>query len=167
MKHFIAIASICLGAAMLHADSNDNHSDRADSTSLAISGGKLNHNRPVNWKRSSPKTRTTYRLVSNCWVTTSFLGTTRPHAKAAYQTHVFWFIKNHPDAEITGTPYCSLNAILDPDGYRQKPSSFGWTRYRSHEKQVSILGNAASFFLLNDQRDGGRIVEKTQRAGTR
>src|SRR6478736_5108658 len=33
--------------------------------------------------------------------------------------HALWVIKNHPEAEIAGLPYCQIDAILDPDGYVQ------------------------------------------------
>jgi tetratricopeptide (TPR) repeat protein len=162
MNRLIAITIVLLGTTLLQADSNDNHSDRADSTSLAISGGKLTHN------QAGELEATVAKHPNDLSARTELLGYyfvsrhNSPDAKAAHQKYVLWFIKNHPDAEITGTPYCSLNAILDADGYSQAKRIW-LDQIHSHEKDSSVLGHAANFFLLNDRATAEDLLKKAQK----
>lgn len=73
-----------------------------------------------------------------------------PAAKENRQRHIFWIIKNRPEAAIAGLPYFSLDPILDGDAYQQ--GKLLWLEQtKAHDQNTKILGNAAQFFLIHDR----------------
>ncbi|HEX3598796.1 MAG TPA: RNA polymerase subunit sigma-24 [Lacipirellulaceae bacterium] len=82
-------------------------------------------------------------------------------AKQAYRGHVLWFIKNHPESEIAGTPFCELDPITDPDGYHDAKQVW-MKQIESHAKDAVILGNAARFFLLCDKQLAEKLLKQAK-----
>src|SRR5262249_39642292 len=74
---------------------------------------------------------------------------TNSEAKIVDRKHVLWIIENHPEAPITGTPFCQIDAILDPDGFREAKQLWE-DQIKAQSNDVNVIGHAAQFFLLAD-----------------
>ena len=82
-------------------------------------------------------------------------------AKNAFRGHVLWIVKNLPDSEIAGTPFCDLDPITDADGYRDAKKLWR-EQIESHAKDAVVLGNAAHFFFLHDQELAEKLIKEAK-----
>jgi tetratricopeptide (TPR) repeat protein len=83
-------------------------------------------------------------------------------ARADDLRHVLWIIKNRPDAYVAGLPECYIDAIEDPAGFRQAKQAW-LEQVRAHEKNATILGNAANFFLIRERAIAEELLQKTKK----
>ena len=77
------------------------------------------------------------------------------HLKSAEATqnareHTLWVIKNRPEAEIAGLPYCQIDAILDPDGYREAKQLW-LDQAKANANNAVVLGHAGRFFIIHEK----------------
>ena len=72
-------------------------------------------------------------------------------ARSKQLGHVLWIIKNHPEAVILGLPYAGINAILDPARH-QEVKKLWLEQIEAHPQSAAILGNAAKFLILSDNK---------------
>src|SRR5262249_32532860 len=86
---------------------------------------------------------------------------TNSEAKTAARKHVLWIIKNHPEAPITGTPFCQIDAILDPDGFREAKQLWE-DQIKAQSNDVNVIGHAAQFFLLADSARAEALSKQAQ-----
>lgn len=80
-------------------------------------------------------------------------------ARLARRNHILWLIKNAPEIQITGRPYCSLLDSEDQDGYDQCKSLW-LANIKANPNKAAILANAASFFTLNDSSLSEQLLEQ-------
>lgn len=79
--------------------------------------------------------------------------------RPARTKHVLWVIQNHPEAQIAGLPYASINATLDPKGYDEAKAA--WLKaIKEHGGDAMVCGNAAQFFLLSDRQLAEQLLQK-------
>jgi tetratricopeptide (TPR) repeat protein len=83
-------------------------------------------------------------------------------AKQAGREHVLWVIKNRPEAEIAGLPYCQIDAIIDPDGYRQAKQLW-LDQAKAKSDSAAILGHAANFFIIHDKSLAEDLFKQAQK----
>ena len=86
-----------------------------------------------------------------------------PDAKAAHQHHVFWIIKNHPEAPIAGLPYSSLDNTLDGDAYQQGKQLW-LEQTKAKATNLAVLANAAHYFQLHDRDLAEKLLKQGQNA---
>ena len=86
-----------------------------------------------------------------------------PEAQAAHHQHVFWIIKNHPDAPIAGLPYSSLDRILDGDAYEQGKKLW-LEQTKAKSTNLAVIGNAAEYFQLHDRDLAEKLLKQAQKA---
>jgi len=85
-----------------------------------------------------------------------------PEVKAARQRNVFWIIKNHPEAQIAGLPYCTLDPILDGDAYQQGKQL--WLQQtKDQATNLAVIGNAAHYFLIHDRNLAEQLLKQGQK----
>lgn len=83
-------------------------------------------------------------------------------AREARQKHIFWIIKNHPEAAIAGLPYSSINPIQEGDAYQQARQLW-LEQTKAHAQNTTILGNAAQFFLIHDRDIAEGLLKQAQK----
>ena len=81
--------------------------------------------------------------------------------KDARRKHILWIIKNHPETEIAGTTFISIDLGLDPDGYNEAKELW-LEQAKAHPKDPAVLGHAAAFLLLHDQYDAEDLLKEAQ-----
>jgi tetratricopeptide (TPR) repeat protein len=82
-------------------------------------------------------------------------------ARDARRKHILWIIKNHPETEIAGTTFISIDLGLDPDGYNEAKELW-LEQAKAHSKDPAVLGHAAAFLLLHDQYDAEDLLKEAQ-----
>src|SRR3954470_18272781 len=113
MKLLFTILIVGLGAAALHAKSNTDSSQKPDATKVAMAGLRLDADQAAELEAAIAKN------PADLSARTKLLGYyfnsrySAADAKAAQRKHVLWIIKNTPEAEIAGTPFCQIDAISD------------------------------------------------------
>jgi hypothetical protein len=75
------------------------------------------------------------------------------------QKHVLWVIEHHPESEIAGLRYAQLDPELDGEVY-QKGKSIWLKHAKLKPKNATVLGNAAEFFMLNDEATAESLLVK-------
>jgi tetratricopeptide (TPR) repeat protein len=80
----------------------------------------------------------------------------------ARQKHVLWIIKNRPESEIAGLPYCGADAILDKDSYEQGKKLW-LEQTKAHPKNATIFGHAAKFVLTYDTQLAEELLKQGQK----
>jgi tetratricopeptide (TPR) repeat protein len=82
-------------------------------------------------------------------------------AKEGCRKHVLWIIKNRPEAEIAGTPFCMIDAITDTDGYHDAKQL--WVdQTKAHPKDSAIVGHAARFLSIHDRDTAKDLLKQAQ-----
>lgn len=85
-----------------------------------------------------------------------------PDAKSARQRHIEWLITNAPESEVLGLPYSQLDKVLEPESYDRAKQA--WLRaIQESPENLSVLGNASKFFLLNDREISEELLLKGQK----
>lgn len=83
-------------------------------------------------------------------------------AREAREKHIFWIIKNHPEAAIAGLPYSTINATLEGDAYQQAKQLW-LEQTKAHDRNTTILGNAAQFFSIHDKDLAEDLLKQAQK----
>ncbi len=82
-------------------------------------------------------------------------------ARQARQKLILWLIEHHPDFTAIRTPYTGLNEIVDVPAYDEGETL--WLKaVESHPQNATILGNAAEYFLILDQKTAEGLFKKAQ-----
>lgn len=91
-----------------------------------------------------------------------FLPRCTPDEKITRRNHIFWIIKNRPEAEIADTPYCLIDENLDNEGYRQ--GKLLWAnQLRAHPEDCIIIGHAARFLTIHDRTLAAELLKRTKK----
>jgi tetratricopeptide (TPR) repeat protein len=80
----------------------------------------------------------------------------------ARQKHILWVIKNRPESEIAGLPYCGADAILDKETYEQGKKLW-LDQTKAHPKNAAIFGHAANFFFTYDTQLAEELLKQGQK----
>jgi hypothetical protein len=161
MKHLLTISAFFFGAAMLNAKTNGDKPQKSDTHADAMAGWDLTPNQVAELEAVVAKS------PENLSARTKLLGYyfaarhTQPDSKDACRKHVLWIIKNRPEAEVAGTPYCQLNAILDANGYHEAKQLWS-DQTKAHAKDSAILGHAAQFLFLNDRTEAETLLKQAK-----
>jgi hypothetical protein len=84
-------------------------------------------------------------------------------ARTARQGHILWLIRNRPDAEVLGTPYAQLDAILDGSVYTEGRAA--WMEQVDRDPQnAALLGRAASYMLIHDAATAESLYKRAEAA---
>lgn len=82
-------------------------------------------------------------------------------ARKGRHKHILWLIRNHADAQITGTPEAALDPVLDEEVYYQAKKL--WLKQtEAYRTNTAVLGNAANFFLIHDRKIAEELLKKAQ-----
>ena len=93
-----------------------------------------------------------------------FLGSfSKPAAKTARRSHIFWIIQHQPAAKIAGLPFCNFDPIQDPDDYAQAKTLW-LEQAKTQPTNPAVLGNAANFFQLHDRSRAEALLLQAQTA---
>ena len=87
---------------------------------------------------------------------------TDANARRRRAAHCRWVVRNCPDKEIAGTPFCQIVRILEPANYRQVKALWDKT-VKQRSKDIAVLSNAASFHTSNDIRKAVSLLKRLQR----
>lgn len=82
-------------------------------------------------------------------------------ARQARQQHIHWLIQNAPESETAGSPDALLLARDDLAAYT-RAKQLWLAQIDSHRRDTRILGNAASFFTLNDGAMSEKLLREAQ-----
>jgi len=86
---------------------------------------------------------------------------TRPPAGASYQQQVFWFIRNHPESVLSGTPETMLLKREDPAAFEEGKAL--WLEQVSKQPDnTTLLGKAAGYCTLSDEETAERLLQQAQ-----
>jgi tetratricopeptide (TPR) repeat protein len=92
-----------------------------------------------------------------------FIGRQDSDAEQSRQRHVLWLIENAPEAEVMGTPYASMDRILQSDGYEKAKKS--WIKATDDlPESPAVLRNAARYFLLHDRDLSETLLKRGKRS---
>ncbi len=84
-----------------------------------------------------------------------------PDANEAFRLHALYVIKNYPDADIAGSPFCIIHKQTDPNGYRDAKQL--WNNHTAaNPTNVTILGHAANFLLLADRMEAEHLLKQAR-----
>jgi hypothetical protein len=87
-------------------------------------------------------------------------------ARQRQTAHALWMIRHRPEAEITGSPFCTVHRFLDAEGYRKAKTL--WSRHvRQKTASTAVLANAARFYIHDDSRTAIAILKRLQRVEPR
>ena len=75
------------------------------------------------------------------------------------QKHILWIIQNYPESEIAGTPYVSLNPIIDNGAYT-RAANIWLSQIGKDSTNTAILGNTASFFMIYDKDLSEKLIKQ-------
>jgi tetratricopeptide (TPR) repeat protein len=71
-------------------------------------------------------------------------------AREAREKHVLWIIEHRPDSDVAGNPWVNLDPTLDGEVYYEAKKLW-LQQVKEHNENTKVLGNAANFFLHNDE----------------
>ncbi len=82
-------------------------------------------------------------------------------ARKQRQKHILWIIQNRPDSEIAGLYLTQLHPFLDEGAYSEAKEL--WLKQvQVHSSNAVVLGNAASFFMQEDNKLAERFLKQAQ-----
>ena len=82
-------------------------------------------------------------------------------AKVAKRQHVLWLIRNSEESEVLEHPQAEIDHILDPEGYSEAKKAW-MDQLEGEPENVTLLGNAAHFFLFGDHRTSIELLRRAQ-----
>lgn len=82
-------------------------------------------------------------------------------AAANKERHIIWLIENAPESEVLGPPYSKLHKVIEPKAYSRAATAWKKTLSEAPEN-LSILKNAAAFFLIEDRKFSDDLLLKGQ-----
>ncbi|MEP3897397.1 MAG: RNA polymerase subunit sigma-24 [Rhodopirellula bahusiensis] len=86
----------------------------------------------------------------------------QPGAEETHQRHVLWLIENAPEAEIMGTPFVTIDRILQPDAYDTAKKA--WIKATDDlSESPAVLRHAARYFLLHDRDLSETLLQRGKR----
>lgn len=78
-----------------------------------------------------------------------YFGNTNAAIRASRATHIYWIVEHHPHRKIAGSPEACLFKFEQAAAYA--PAKSLWLQQcAAHQSNAAVLGNAATFFLLNE-----------------
>jgi len=83
-------------------------------------------------------------------------------ARRRKTAHCLWMIRNRPEAEIAGTPFCQIQRFIDTVAYR-KAKALWVKQVERHRNDTAVLANAAGFHTLDEKRTAIAILKRLQR----
>ena len=83
-------------------------------------------------------------------------------ARRRKTAHCLWMIRNRPEAEIAGTPFCQIQRFIDTAAYR-KAKALWVKQVERHRNDTAVLANAAGFHTLDEKRAAIAILKRLQR----
>jgi tetratricopeptide (TPR) repeat protein len=161
MRSFRLLLIVLFGVAISRANLKGETRMKADLQSDAMQGAHMSDQEAKNAEDDVAKNPEDLSARSKLLGYYFMKWRSSPTAKEAYRGHVLWFIKNHPDSEICGTPYCALDPISDWDGYHDAKEA--WLKQvEDHAKDALILGNAARFFFIHDREQAEKLLTRAE-----
>lgn len=88
-------------------------------------------------------------------------GYTSEKSQKARQRHIFWIIKHKSESEIAGLPYIMINPRKYPEAYKEA-SELWQKQVEIYRDKPSVLGNAASFFILNNDELSEKLLKRAK-----
>ena len=82
------------------------------------------------------------------------------------RTHVLWVIRNLPDSELAGLPYCGIHKEIDPDGYAEAKKLW-LERIESHPKNPKLLYNDYSMTANGKRNAVVKMIGELKQKGVR
>jgi len=82
-----------------------------------------------------------------------------PKVRTVRNKHLFWILENHPHSKTAGSPYAHLSKILDSDSY-ETGKKLWLQKIEEFNNDTTILGNAASYFLLEDREFAEELLKQ-------
>jgi tetratricopeptide (TPR) repeat protein len=161
MKVFLVLSAIFSVAAVVHAKPQSGGRDAAGSQTDARAGMRMSADEAKGLEDEVAKTPDDLSARVKLLGFYFMKQQTSAEAKGAFRGQVLWVIKNHPESEIGGTPYCALDPITDPDGYRDAKQVW-MKQIESHAKDAVVLGNAAGFFFRHDKELAEKLLKQAK-----
>lgn len=135
--------------------------EQSDAIKLLMEGSKLSQKEVKNLEdqlKANPKDLSSRTELLGYYFQKQFES---GHFRQARQTHILWIIQNRPESEVAGLPQVQLNPLLDGETY-DKAKSLWLEQTKIRDKDLTILGNAANFFLLSDGNLAEELLKKAQ-----
>jgi tetratricopeptide (TPR) repeat protein len=158
--HFLLVLFLVSNS---HAEASfRNPSDTTDVRNAILTGAKLDAAEARNLERilagNSDDLMARTKLLAYYFRN----GSASAEASQYHQKHVFWIIKNRPDAGIAGLPECRINPAASKEGYAQAKQL--WMEHiQSHLQDVRVLDNAAKFFFASEKELAEECLKQAQK----
>ena len=81
--------------------------------------------------------------------------------RAPHQKLANWFIRNYPDSAAAGNHAARVMGSMDPTGYVRAKETW-LEQINAYDENVTVLMNAAGFFLLEDKEKAEELLKKAQ-----
>ncbi len=81
--------------------------------------------------------------------------------RAAYQRQVFWFIQNHPESVLAGTPNMGLTRSIDAAAF-EEGKTLWLAQISKQPTNTALLGKAADYCLLSDNQAAERLLRQAE-----
>jgi hypothetical protein len=179
MKYLSVLVAFCFVPAPLHAEPDRTPPKKPDAISdpAFVVALEAIRSGPMSAKQVSDLEEMLAKYPDDLSARTKLLGwyqiprPTTLNAKENRRKHIFWVIKNRPEAEIAGLPFCQFDVWpanrprpatrlqieldrritnVDDDGY-QEGKQLWLDQTRAHPKDTTILSHAASFLTIYDR----------------
>ena len=76
--------------------------------------------------------------------------------------HCLWVVRNRPEAQIAGLPYCRIECAINASAYRRIKTL--WEKQvRRRGNEIGVLANAAHFFASDEKRKAIALLKRLQR----
>jgi hypothetical protein len=76
---------------------------------------------------------------------------------------ILWMIRNRPADSLSGSPYCQITPMVDPEGY--VAAEVAWKQLAANASaSPAVLGNAADFLSYNDPAASAKLLRRAESA---
>jgi tetratricopeptide (TPR) repeat protein len=160
MKNLFPILTLFLCAAMVQASSKNDKPEDPNPHSVAMSGRTLTAQQVAEMEAAiaqHPDDLTARTKLLGYYFMSRHTGAAAKEGRK----HVLWIIKNRPEAEIAGTPFCMIDAITDTDGYHEAKQLW-LDQTKAHPKDSAIVGHAARFLSIHDRDTAKDLLKQAQ-----
>ena len=80
--------------------------------------------------------------------------------REAFHQQVFWFIRNHPESVLSGTPDTMLLKREDPAGFEEGKAL--WLAQVAKQPNTTLLFKAADYCTLSDEETAERLLRQVE-----
>ncbi len=151
----LIIAATFLSAPACPAEAADPHAD-------TMAGSNMNAEQAAKLEASVEKESADISARTKLLGYYFLAGRNAGNARDQRRKHVLWVIRNQPDSQLAGLPYCRMDGVTDPEGYVEAKKLW-LEQTEAHPQDPKVLGNAAVFFMIQDRNLAEGFLKQAQK----